>query len=113
MGDSRKPYVESLESKLNLPPNPPLGVKLGHKIADFDMLPDIRSDLPLTNFVFLPYVSFITAFTALECIKRLIGKPYVKSLDGWSDVPPDPPTRHPLIYTDNISWSLFTTEVYN
>ena len=43
---------------------------------------DSRSDLPLTSpygsnwghkipyFVFLPYISFILAFTALECIKR-------------------------------------------
>ena len=38
--------MESLESKSNF---------WGHKIADF---------------VFLPYISFILAFRALECIKR-------------------------------------------
>ena len=32
-----------------------MGQTGGHKIADF---------------VFLPYISFILAFTALECIKR-------------------------------------------
>ena len=44
--------MESLESKSN--PSDPIGVKLGHKIADFDIL---------------HYISFIIAFTALECIK--------------------------------------------
>ena len=39
--------------------------------------------------MFWPFISFILAFTALEC--RGIGKPYVKSLDSWSDLPPDPP----------------------
>ena len=37
------------------PLTPPYGSNSGHKIADF---------------VFLPYISFINAFTALECIKR-------------------------------------------
>ena len=45
------------------------GSNLGHKIADF---------------VFLPYISFIIAFTALEWIS------YKESLDSWSDLPPDP-----------------------
>ena len=43
-----------------------MGQTGGHKIADF---------------VFLPYISFILA----------IGKPCVKSLGSWSDLPPDPP----------------------
>ena len=47
--------MESLERKSNFPPDPPVGVKLGHKRADFDIL---------------HYISFIVAFTVLECIKR-------------------------------------------
>ena len=50
-----KPYVKSLDSRSGLPPDPPYGSKWGHKIA---------------NFVFLPYIPFILAFRALECIKR-------------------------------------------
>ena len=34
---------------------PPYGSNWGHKIA---------------NFVFLPYISFVLAFRALQCIKR-------------------------------------------
>ena len=37
------------------PLTPPYGPNWGHKID---------------NFVFLPYISFINAFTALECIKK-------------------------------------------
>ena len=44
------------------------------KIADFDIL---------------QYISLITAFTALECM-RGIGKPYVESLASGSDLPPPP-----------------------
>ena len=44
-----KPYVMSLDSRSDLPPD------WGHKIVDF---------------VFWPFISFILAFTALECIKR-------------------------------------------
>ena len=47
--------MKSLDSWSDLPPDPPLWVKLGHKIADF---------------VFLPLISFILAFRVLECIKR-------------------------------------------
>ena len=50
-----KPYVKSLDSRSDLPPNPAYGSNWGHKIADL---------------VFLPFISFILAFTALECIKR-------------------------------------------
>ena len=50
-----KPYVKSQDSRSDLPPDPPYGLNWGHKIADF---------------VFLPYISFILAFRALECIKR-------------------------------------------
>ena len=53
---------------------PPYGSNWGHKIADF---------------VFLPYISFILAFRALECIKRY-WETYVKSQDSRSDLPPDP-----------------------
>ena len=49
-----KPYVKNLDSQSDLPP-PPHGSNWGHKIADF---------------VFLPFISFILAFRALECIKR-------------------------------------------
>ena len=48
-----EPYVKSLDGQSDLPPTHPFGTNWGHKIADF---------------VFLPYVSFITAFRALECI---------------------------------------------
>ena len=68
--------MKSLDSRSDLPPDPLYGLNWGHKIADF---------------VFLPYISFILAFRALECILRGIGKAYVKSLDSWSDLPPDPP----------------------
>ena len=48
--------MKSLDSWSDLPPDPPLiGQTGGHKIA---------------NFVFWPYISFILAFTVLECIKR-------------------------------------------
>ena len=42
-------------------PPPPYGPNWGHQIV---------------NFVFLPYVSLINAFTALECIKRYWEKIY-------------------------------------
>ena len=48
--------MKSLDSWSDLPSDPPLmGQTGGHKIADF---------------VFLPYISFILAFRALEYIKR-------------------------------------------
>ena len=55
--------MKSLDSWSDLPPDPPppppppppYGSNWGHKIADF---------------VFWPFISFILAFTALECIKR-------------------------------------------
>ena len=54
-----KPYVKSLDSQSDLLPEPPpppsCGSNWGHKIADF---------------VFLPYISFILAFRALECNDR-------------------------------------------
>ena len=54
-----KPYMKSLDSRSDLPPAPSYGSNWGHKIADF---------------VFLPYISFILAFRALEYILRGIGK---------------------------------------
>ena len=45
----------NLDSQSDLPRIAPYGSNWGHKIVDF---------------VFLPYISFILAFTALECIKR-------------------------------------------
>ena len=46
----------SLDSWSDLHPDPPpMDQTGGHKIADF---------------VFLPFISFILAFRALECIKR-------------------------------------------
>ena len=57
--------MESLNSWSVLPHGPPLWVKLGsYKIADFE---------------FLPYISFIVAFIASECIKR-----YWESICGES-----------------------------
>ena len=48
--------MESLNSRSVLPPDPPpLWVKLGSQIAALE---------------FLPYISFIVAFIASECIKR-------------------------------------------
>ena len=48
--------MESLNGRSVLPPDtPPYGPNWGHKIADFE---------------FLPYISFIVAFIASECIKR-------------------------------------------
>ena len=44
-----------LDSRSDLPPDPPYGSNWGHKIVDF---------------VFWPFISFILAFTALECINR-------------------------------------------
>ena len=49
-----KPYVMSLDSRSDLPPLP-YGSNCSHKIAEF---------------VFLPYIYFSLAPTALECIKR-------------------------------------------
>ena len=78
--------MKSLDSRSDLPPDPPLWVKLG------SFTPSYESNLghKIADFVFLPCIYFILAFTALECIKNS-GKPYVKSLDSWSDLPPDPP----------------------
>ena len=47
--------MKSLDSWSDLPPDPPYGSNLSHKIA---------------NFVFFPYISITLAFRALECIKR-------------------------------------------
>ena len=46
--------MKSLDSWLHLPPDPPYESNWGHKITDF---------------VFLPFISFILVFGALECIK--------------------------------------------
>ena len=71
LGGSRNPYGESLESKSNSP-DPLVRVKQGSKIADFDIL---------------PFISFIIALRALECIKR-----YWETIckDSRSYLPPDP-----------------------
>ena len=58
--------MESLISQSDLSPHPPYGSKWGHKIADL---------------IFLPYISFIMAFTALRIS-------YKESLDIQSDLPP-------------------------
>ena len=47
--------MKSQNSRSDLPPDPPYGSNWCHKMADF---------------VFLPYIYFILAFRALECIKR-------------------------------------------
>ena len=56
--------MESLNSQSVLPHGPPYGSNRGHKIA---------------HFQFLPYISFIVAFIASECIKR-----YWESIYGES-----------------------------
>ena len=70
--------MKSLDSWSDLPPDPPpptshpfYGSNWIHQIADF---------------VFLPYIYFILAFRDLQCIQMYL-KPYVKSLDSWSDLP--------------------------
>ena len=45
----------SLDSRSDFPRIPPYGSNWGHKIVDF---------------VFWPFISFILAFRAFECIKR-------------------------------------------
>ena len=47
--------MKSLGSWSDLPPDLPYGSNWSYKIADY---------------VFLPFISFILAFRALECIKR-------------------------------------------
>ena len=56
--------MESLNSRSVLPHGPPYGSNWGHNIADFE---------------FLPYIFFIVAFIASECIKR-----YRESICGES-----------------------------
>ena len=56
--------MENLNSRSVLSPDPPLWVNWGHKIAALE---------------FLPYISFIVAFIASECIKR-----YWESICGES-----------------------------
>ena len=56
--------MESLNSQSVLTHGPPYGSNWGHKIADFE---------------FLPYISFIVACIASECIKR-----YWESICGES-----------------------------
>ena len=63
------PYVKSLDIRSDLPPDPLYGSNWGHKIGDF---------------VYLPYISFIIAFTSLKWVS------YNESLDSWSDLPLDP-----------------------
>ena len=58
-----KPYVKSLYSLSDLPPEPPLWVKLGSQNS---------------QFVFLPYISFILVFRALEYIKGESFRPGMK-----------------------------------
>ena len=43
----------------------------------------------IVNFVFMPYISFINAFTALGCVEGVVGR-CVNSLDSWSDLNLDP-----------------------
>ena len=56
--------MENLNSRSVLPPDPPYGSNGGHKIAALELL---------------PYISFIVAFIASECIKR-----YWESICGES-----------------------------
>ena len=58
------------------PPTSLYGSNGGHQIA---------------NFVFLHYISFINAFTALECINKYWENIHVQSLYRWWDFPPNPP----------------------
>ena len=59
-----KPYVKSLDSQSDLAPSPP---------PPPPPPPPPRVQTKIADFVFLPYISFILAFTALECIKRYWG----------------------------------------
>ena len=68
--------MESLNSRSVLPPAPPYESNWGHKIADFE---------------FLPYISFIVALKASECIKRYWESIYVESLNSRSVLPHGPP----------------------
>ena len=56
--------VHQVQAGQFYPTAPPYGSNWGHKIADFE---------------FLPYISFIVAFIASECIKR-----YWESICGES-----------------------------
>ena len=67
--------MESLYIWSDLPSDPPNESNWGHKIADF---------------VFLLYISFVIALTALECIKKYWETIYMESLYSQSDLPPDP-----------------------
>ena len=66
-----KPYVKSLDSRSDLPPDPPYGSNLGHKIADF---------------VFC-LISPLFLLLELWNVLRGVGTPYVKSQDSRSDLP--------------------------
>ena len=55
LGGNRKPYARSLESWSDLPPELPVWVRLGHKMADLGLL----------AFIFCTI-----ALKAFECIER-------------------------------------------
>ena len=57
--------MESLDRQSDLPRGPPYGSNWGYKIADF---------------LFLPYIYFIIAFTALEWIKSFEETIYGESM---------------------------------
>ena len=95
---ARKPYAESLNIWSDLPPTLPYGSNWDHKIADF---------------LFLPYISFIIAFT--DYVKRDLPKPYVESLYSWSHLYPLTPLmgytvviKYCLTFTFSISAAGFS-----
>ena len=73
-----KAYVENLNSRSVLSPDPLYGSNWGHKIANFEFL-------PLSPLLLLLY---------LQNVLRGIEKEYVESLNSRSVLPPDPPPPH-------------------
>ena len=117
MGGCRKPYVESLKSKSNTPLHPTRCrgqtrvikwqtltfclispwvlllecIKRYWEAGQIYALTHHGSNWghKTTDFVFLPYISFIIGFTALECIKRY-WEESVESIDSPSYLSPTP-----------------------
>ena len=67
--------MENLNSRSVLSPDPPLWVKLGHKIVGLEFC----------------LISPLLLLLDLQNVLRGIGKAYVESLNSRSVLPPDPP----------------------
>ena len=63
-----KPYVKSLDSPSDLPPDPPYGSNWGNKIANFVSLPDISFILALIDLFIFNYLGFYVAFNTVQVI---------------------------------------------